>query len=99
MAGPARAGVLIYAKHLGNLSGFYERLLPARVVHADEEHRVLQSADAQLILHAIPEQHSRHIVIGDPPTARDEQAIKPFFTVASLEIAESIAAKATSRCS
>ncbi|WP_019916924.1 glyoxalase/bleomycin resistance/dioxygenase family protein [Methyloversatilis discipulorum] len=91
MSAPARTGVLIYSKNLLSVSTFYEQVLDARVLHADDEHRVLQSSDAQLIIHAIPEQYSRSIVIQVPPVAREEQAIKPFFTVPSLATAERIA--------
>lgn len=91
MSGPARTGVLIYAKHLLALSSFYEQVLGARVLHADDEHRVLQSPDVQLIIHAIPAQYSAAIVIEVPPVPREEQAIKPFFTVDNLAAAERIA--------
>lgn len=91
MSGTAQTGVLIYAKNLLAVSAFYEQLLGARVLRADDEHRVLQSADVQLIVHAIPEQYSRSIAIEAPPVAREEQAIKPFFTVESLAAAERIA--------
>lgn len=90
MAGPARTGVLIYAKELGALSSFYERILGARVVHSDSEHTVLQTPDIQLLLHAIPPQYSSSIVIEKPPEPREEQAFKPFFTVANLAHAERI---------
>ena len=91
MSGPARTGVLFYAKNLALVSAFYERVLGARVVHSDEEHRVLQSPDVQLIIHAIPQQYASSIVIDVPPVPRDEQAIKPFFTVESLAVAEALA--------
>lgn len=91
MPGPARTGVLIYAKNLLAVSAFYEKVLGAKVLHADHEHRVLQSPDVQLIIHTIPEQHSSSIAIQVPPVAREEQAIKPFFTVESLAAAERIA--------
>lgn len=90
MSGPARTGVLVYAKNLASVSAFYERVLGAHVVHSDEEHRVLQSPDTQLIIHAIPLQHASGIVIGVPPVPREEQAIKPFFTVESLALAEAL---------
>ena len=90
MAGPARTGVLFYAKDLDSVSAFYERLLDAGVIHADAEHRVLQSPDVQLIIHAIPERYASAIVIEVPPVPREEQAIKPFFTVADLAVAESL---------
>ncbi len=88
MSGPAKTGVLFYAKNLASVSAFYERVLGARVVHSDEEHRVLQSPDAQLIIHAIPPQYASGIVIEVPPVPREAQAIKPFFTVESLALAE-----------
>ncbi len=87
----ARAGVLIYAKNVDAVSTFYERVLGAQVLHADAEHRVLQSPDAQLILHAIPPPFAASVVIAVPPEPRESQAIKPFFTVASLAEAEEIA--------
>lgn len=93
MSGPARSGVLIYAKHLERVSSFYERVLGARVLTADAEHRVLQSADAQLIIHAIPPRIAGSITIAVPPEPREEQAIKPFFTVESLEEAERLVAE------
>jgi len=79
---------LIYAKNLEEVSSFYQKVLNAIVLHADAEHRVLQSADAQLIIHAIPAQYAEPILISTPPAAREEQAIKPFFTVESLAAAE-----------
>lgn len=91
MSGPARTGVLFYAKNLDRMSSFYERVLGARVVFADEHHKVLQSADVQLIVHAIPPHIAETFTVAVPPEPRAEQAIKPFFTVASLTEAERIA--------
>jgi predicted enzyme related to lactoylglutathione lyase len=91
MPGPARIGVLIYAKQPAVVSLFYERVLGARVLHADAEHRVLQSPDVQIIIHAIPPQLAESIVMATPPVPREEQAIKPFFTVDNLDVAERIA--------
>ena len=93
MPGPARTGVLFYAKNLASVSSFYEQVLGARVVHSDDEHRVLQSPDVQLIIHAIPQQYASGIVIAVPPVPRDEQAIKPFFTVEKLAVAEALVAQ------
>ncbi|MFO1414832.1 MAG: VOC family protein [Burkholderiales bacterium] len=88
MPNAARTGVLIYALDVAAVSTFYEALLGAAVLHADAEHRVLQSPDVQLIVHAIPAQYAEGIAIARPPVPREEQAIKPFFTVASLAQAE-----------
>lgn len=91
MSGPARSGVLIYAKNPERVSLFYERVLGAKVLHVDNEHSVLQSPDTQLIIHRIPPEFADSIVINTPPTPRQEQAIKPFFTVNSLADAEQAA--------
>lgn len=88
MAGPARAGILVYALDLEKLSRFYEHVLGFRTLVADAEHRILESDDIQLIVHAIPPEYAEGIVIETPPVPRAEQAIKPFFTVASLARAE-----------
>jgi catechol 2,3-dioxygenase-like lactoylglutathione lyase family enzyme len=92
MPDPSRAGVLIYAKQPDVLSRFYERLLDMRVLVADAGHRVIENADQQLVIHAIPPHIAAEIEIAAPPVPRDEQAIKPFFTVASLSVAAATAA-------
>jgi predicted enzyme related to lactoylglutathione lyase len=84
MPGPARAGALIYAKHLEPLSRFYRQLLSMALRTSDAEHHVLDNGDLQLIVHAIPEAIARSIEIAVPPQPREEQAIKLFFTVADL---------------
>lgn len=91
MSGPARTGVLFYAKDVVRVSAFYEALLGARVVFADAEHRVLQTPDVQLIVHVIPAPYAADLVIEVPPAPRERQAIKPFFTVADLAAAEATA--------
>lgn len=83
MPNPARAGALIYAQDLDRLSAFYQALLGMRVLKADPEHHVIESADAQLIIHAIPPHIASTFTIASPPVPRDEQAIKLFFTLAS----------------
>ena len=54
MAGPARAGVLVYAKNLSRLSTFYCAVLGGVVRAADHEHHVIATADLQIVVHAIP---------------------------------------------
>lgn len=92
MPGPARAGVFIYAKDLPRLSRFYETLLGMWVLAADDDHRVIENQDQQMVLHAMPAPLAAEVVVKTPPEPRTEQAIKPFFTVASLERAEGEAA-------
>ena len=87
MPGPAKAGVLIYAKNLGTLSRFYEELLDLRVLASDNEHVVAENNDIQLVLHAMPAHLAAEVTIASPPEPSEEQVIKPFFTVASLDVA------------
>lgn len=91
MPDSARTGVLVYAKNLQLVSRFYERVLAGKAIHADGDHQVLQLAETQLIIHAIPPPIANSISIGVPPEPREDQAIKPFFTVASLAAAGQIA--------
>ena len=80
MPSTASAGVLIYAKHLEEVSTFYERVLGARVLHADNEHKVLQAQDAQIIIHAIPAQYAeckrsiKYMVVFDPDLFDDSDS-------------------------
>ena len=93
MTGPARTGVLIYAKHLDTVSRFYSQVLDMNCLHADADRHILHSGDVQLIIHAIPPHIADSIEIAVPQQPREEQAIKPFFTVESLAKAERIAAE------
>ena len=93
MSDSAATGVLVYAKNLNRVSLFYERVLTGAVLHADAEHKVLQSNGTQLIVHAIPPHIADSILIDVPPAPREEQAIKPFFTLENLAVACEIAAE------
>jgi predicted enzyme related to lactoylglutathione lyase len=88
MPGPARAGAVIYASGLEQMSAFYQQLLGMSLLHADAEHHVIESSDMQLLIHAIPAHIAATIPLPSPVQAREEQSIKLFFTVASLAAAE-----------
>jgi len=87
MPGPARAGAMIYAHSLTRLSDFYQRVLTMKRLHASAEHHVIESADLQLIIHALPEAIASTFSISTPPVVREEQSIKLFFTVPSIAAA------------
>lgn len=91
MPGPARAGVLVYAKDLPRLSHFYAEVLGMTVRHADYDHHVLGHADAQLIVHAMPPVVADTVDVATPPVPREDAAFKPFFTVPSLAAAREAA--------
>ncbi|MEJ6004601.1 VOC family protein [Paucibacter sp. AS339] len=84
MPGPARAGAMIYAHSLPRLSNFYQQVLAMQVLHAGAEHQVLESADMQLVIHALAAPIAASFSISSPPAVREEQAIKLFFTVPSI---------------
>lgn len=85
---PARAGALIYAQDLARLSAFYRRVLGLSQRHADAGHHVLESADCQIVIHAIPASIAATLTIQSPPEPREEATIKLFFTVPSLAAAQ-----------
>jgi len=84
MPGPARVGALIYARDPARLSEFYQQLLGMRVLNTTAEGQVIESADMQLIIHAIPSHIAAAVTVSSPPEPRERQAIKLFFTVPSL---------------
>lgn len=87
MTGPARAGVLVYAKDLARLSAFYRDVLGGVLLTADADHHVIATADQQVVVHAIPPVIADTFTIDVPPVLREEAAFKPFFTVDSLAAA------------
>ena len=91
MAGPARAGVLVYAKNLSRLSTFYCAVLGGVVRAADHEHHVIATADLQIVVHAIPAVIAETFTVEVPPVLREDAAFKPFFTVLSLAAAREAA--------
>jgi len=93
MAHPARAGAFIYAKNLERVAGFYETLLSMVRLHTGAELIVLESADMQLVVHAMPSDIAATVVIATPPKLRRQTAVKLFFTVASLNEARTVAAR------
>ena len=94
MSGPKKTGILFYAKDIAKISSFYEQLLSARLVHSDGEHHVIECSEIQLLIYAMPKQYLNKVVIKTPPIPREEQAIKPFFTVENLISAEHLVRQA-----
>lgn len=87
MAGPSKTGALIFAKDVAVVAEFYESVLEMQRCHSDPQHVVLETHDTQLVIHAIPPDIARSIVIETPPAPRIETAIKPFFSVSELDSA------------
>ena len=91
MAGPARAGLFLYAKDLERLVAFYEAVLGMNRIRVSGELIVLASPDLQLIVHAMPPAIAEAVTITSPPKKRENSAMKFFFTVPSIAAAESVA--------
>lgn len=91
MADFARAGVLIYARDLARVAAFYRDVLSLAVDHADDDHQVLTSVDAEVTVHGIPEVVGATIEIATPPVVRESAAITPYFVVESLAAAREAA--------
>ena len=61
MPNAAQAGAVIFAKDLHRVATFYEKLLGLPAVHSESDHIVLASAQCELVIHAIPNSHRRHM--------------------------------------
>ncbi|MES2949634.1 MAG: VOC family protein [Pseudomonadota bacterium] len=88
-----KPGAVVFAKDLACLAKFYAELLSMAVVRSAPDHVVLESPHIQLVIHAIPEQVARAIVITSPPERRTETPIKLLFPVDSLSNARATAAR------
>ncbi|WP_274391205.1 VOC family protein [Xanthomonas campestris] len=84
MSQAASAGLFIYAKDLERVAAFYQRLLGMQAIHSSKELVVLNAAALQLVIHAVPEAIAASIAIADPPSRRENTALKFFFTVPSI---------------
>jgi predicted enzyme related to lactoylglutathione lyase len=89
MPGPARAGALIYAKDMNGLAVFYEAVLGMRTLHATAELMVIESADFQMVRTPCRRPMPSGVQISTA-AAREDTAIKLFFTVDSLAEARSV---------
>lgn len=92
MSNPPKSGAVVFAKDMSRVAKFYAELLPMAMVRAERDHIVLESANLQLVVHAIPKPIARSIAIASPPQRRADSPIKLFFPVASLAEARAKAA-------
>jgi catechol-2,3-dioxygenase len=56
MSNQPKYGAVLFAKDLPRVAKFYEELLSIKMVVAEVDHIVLESAKFQLVVHAIPKQ-------------------------------------------
>lgn len=91
MPGPANAGLLIYAFDPARVAQFYESVLGMQRRHQTDELIVLENADIQLLVHAVPPGVRAGAAPGAPPAPRWKSALKFFLTVPSLAAARALA--------
>ena len=82
---------VIFAKTVEHLVQFYQPVLGADIVEAAKSHTVLAHATGDLVIHAIPAAVAKKITLADPPEPRSSAAIKPVFTIDSLQRVYSVA--------
>ena len=87
-----KPGAVIFAADQARLAKFYEALTGMVPQVSDAQHTVLESESFQLVLHALRGEPSVSSSSGEPPPAREDTYIKPFFPVASLAEARAKAA-------
>jgi predicted enzyme related to lactoylglutathione lyase len=74
---------MLYVKDLPRMKEFYGQMLRSQPVNAEwiETWAVFEAGGARFALHAIPEEHARHVEISSPPRARETSAVKLIFAV------------------
>lgn len=78
------AGVVLYAKDVARLRGFYQNVLGFALDSRQTDHVVLVSPGLRLVIVEIPKHISASIEVGDPPRLRSESPTKLIFPTASI---------------
>ncbi len=88
MATNVRPGAVIFTGNHKRLAKFYEAMAGLAVRFTDDSHTVLGSDTFELVIHSL----SGEPAVTEPPLAREDSYIKPFFPVSSLSKARERAA-------
>ena len=88
MATNVRPGTVIFTGNHKRLAKFYEAMTGLAVRFTDDNHTVLGSDTFELVIHSL----SGESAVTEPPLAREDSYIKPFFPVRSLSEARERAA-------
>lgn len=83
-----RPGAVVFTANHKRLAKFYEAMSGLPVSFSDDNHTVLASDTFELVIHSL----SGEPRVSDPPLAREDSYIKPFFPVTSLAKARAKAA-------
>jgi hypothetical protein len=85
MSAPIAMGLVVFAKSVPQVAAYYRATLCLNTVEDETSHVLLQGQGVELVIHAIPKGIAAQIHITQPPEQREDTALKPTFTVASLE--------------
>ena len=88
MASNIKPGAVIFTGNHKRLAKFYEAMTRLAVRFTDDNISVLGSETFELVIHSLPAEPD----VSEPPVAREDSYIKPFFPVASLAEARERAA-------
>jgi predicted enzyme related to lactoylglutathione lyase len=88
MATNIKPGAVIFTGDHKRLAKFYEAMTGLAVRFTDDHHTVLGSDTFELVIHSL----SAEPAVNEPPRAREDGYIKPFFPVATLSEARERAA-------
>lgn len=88
MATKVKPGVVIFTGDHQRLAKFYEAMTGFALSFTDDKHTVLCSDTFELVIHSL----STEPMVNEPPIAREDTYIKPFFPVTSLSEARERAA-------
>jgi len=83
-----RPGLVIFTGNHKRLAQFYESVAGIPIVFSDDSFTVLASETFELVLHSV----SGEWHVSDPPRAREDSCLKPFFPVRKLSEAREKAA-------
>ncbi len=89
-----RQSLVIYAKDKRRVSAFYRQTLGLLAIEDESTHDLLRGPGIELVIHVIPQEYASQIRIANPPVVREDTALKPVFSVKSLE-AVRLAAEST----
>jgi predicted enzyme related to lactoylglutathione lyase len=88
-----QVGAVLFTIRLEQLSHFYEHVVGMRVIRMSSDHVVLEIGTFRLIVHHIPGEYAKNIVITSPPVVRESGATKLSFRVDSISRARQTAAE------
>ena len=91
-APPRRFGTVIFAKDVDRMAAFYAGVLGSKITEREEDFVVIEAGDVDLVVHRMSLAAAARTEIAKPPVPRSNTAIKPVFTVASLEKVRGVAA-------